>query len=176
MQYDVHWSHTSQLNRGFHSHSIARVPPATLMGEDPQNNMADKQNRQPAIFLPHPHYTLLGLLLSHYKRIPQHPYIRVPHKDTSPVSILSSRRIQSISWNIQAPDTVLTILRFLYQCHVYSFIAYCSSKNSRSSNAVLQVGLNKRNGTHHNSFGLLCRVCGLLPRADQFWPLLESPL
>jgi len=41
---------------------------------------------------------------------------------------------------------------------------------------MLQIGLNKRNGTHHNSFGLLCRVCGLLPRADQFWPLLESPV
>ena len=32
--------------------------------------------------------------------------------------------------------------------------AYCFSTNSRSSNSLLQVSLNKRNGTHHNSFVL----------------------
>jgi len=71
------------------------------------------------------------------------------------IQILSSRRVHCITWNIQAPDTALAILRFLYQCYVYSFNAHCSSKNSRSSNAMLQLSLNERNGTHYDLFGLL---------------------
>jgi len=43
------------------------------MGEDPQNHMADRQNKQPTVFLPHPQYTLVGLLLGPYKRIPAAP-------------------------------------------------------------------------------------------------------
>ena len=78
----------------------------------------------------------------------------VPRKDTSPRPVYSTCGEQDISWNIQAPNAVLAVPQFLYLCHVYSFSAYCSSENSRSSNAVLQVGLNKENGTHHNLFSL----------------------
>jgi hypothetical protein len=75
----------------------------------------------------------------------QHPSGHVSYKDTSRRSVCSSCLVQSISWNIRAPNIVLAIQRFLYQCHVYSFDAYCSSKNSRSSTAVLQVGFNPLN-------------------------------
>ena len=80
-------------------------------------------------------------------------YIHVPSKDACSRSILSSHRVQGISWNTQATDTAITIPRFLYQCQVYSPSTYRSSENTRSSNAVLQVGLNKRNGTYHDSTG-----------------------
>jgi len=60
-----------------------------------------------------------------------------------------------MSRNIQAPDTFITVPGFLHQCHVYSFNACCSVKNSRSSDAMLQIGLNIRDGTHHNPFSLL---------------------
>jgi hypothetical protein len=30
------------------------------------------------------------------------------------IEILSSRRVQGITWNIQAPDTAFALLRFLY--------------------------------------------------------------
>ena len=55
-------------------------------------------------------------------------------------------------------------------CHVYFFSACCSSKNSRSSNAMLQVSLDARNGTHHNSFALL-----LLFFASYFFPSGLAP-
>jgi len=75
----------------------------------------------------------------------------------------------------QAPDTVFVIPRFLYQCHIYSFDAYCSGKNSRSSNAVLQDSLNERDGIHHNPLRLLLLVflssyffpSGLTPRREK---------
>jgi hypothetical protein len=75
----------------------------------------------------------------------------------------------------QAPDTVFPIPRFLYQCHVYSFNACCSGKNSRSSNAMLQVSLIERDGTHHNLFRLLLILflssyffpSGLTPRREK---------
>ena len=81
--------------------------------------------------------------------------MHVPHADTSPRSILTSHRVKGISWNVQAPDTDLSIPRLLYQCHIYSFTTDHSSKNARSSSAMFQVSLNERNGTHHISFGLL---------------------
>ena len=73
MQCQVHWSRTPQLSRDSHSHSVARVPPAPLTGEDPRNHTADKWNRQPAIFLSNPQYTSLGLLLGPYRWIPAAP-------------------------------------------------------------------------------------------------------
>ena len=73
MRCDVHWSHTAQLSRDPPSHSTAQGPQTPLMGEDPRNHMADKRSKQLAAFLPHPQYTLLGLLQGPYKRIPAAP-------------------------------------------------------------------------------------------------------
>ena len=73
-------------------------------------------------------------------------------------------------WNVQAPDTASLVPRLLYQCYVNSFTTYCSSKNSRSSNAMLQVSLNKRNVTCHNLFGLL-QWTGVPPQSEESHPL-----
>jgi hypothetical protein len=44
-----------------YSHDIAQVLPVPLIGEDPWYHRAGMWNRQPTAFLPHLHYTLLGL-------------------------------------------------------------------------------------------------------------------
>jgi hypothetical protein len=66
--YGVNWSHTLWWDRGFLLRVNALVPHTPLLGKDPQNHKANKQNRQLIIFLSCPH-NLLELLPDPYKRI-----------------------------------------------------------------------------------------------------------
>jgi hypothetical protein len=99
--YGVKWCHTVQLDGSFLLHNSERVPQTLLKGEDPWNHKANKQIRQPIVFLPHLRYNLFEVQPGPYKRIlAASVYIHVPCKDTGCRSVCSTGTEKSIAWNI----------------------------------------------------------------------------